>query len=110
VLRFPLGIRLASETFMNHDIVIKAGDFVEFISLGVTSGYIAGFIMRTQLPLTWVFCAGLASVVLEPWAHVSYGPLVFNHSLLATTALSGLVILAGRLIQLICNAWYYQHR
>ena len=68
---------------------------VEMLLLAIGSGIAAGLILRTELPLHWLLCAGLVGVVLEPTIHANFGPHLFHHSLLASTGTAAFVIVSS---------------
>jgi hypothetical protein len=92
---------------MLRDAVIVA----EILLVAIGSGIAAGLILRTDLPLHWLLCAGLVGVVLEPAIHVNFGPRLFHHSVLVSIGTAALVIILVRVANLILQTWHHQfHR
>jgi hypothetical protein len=83
---------------------------VEIILLAIGSGIAAELILRTELPLHWLLCAGLVGVVLEPTIHPNFGPHLFHYSLLASTGAAALVIVLVRVANVILQTWHCQFR
>jgi len=91
-------------------MLCQAVTVVEIFLLAFGSGIAAGLVLRTELPLQWLLCAGLVGVVLEPTVHANFGPLLFDHSLLASTGAAALVLVLIRVANVILQTWHYQFR
>jgi hypothetical protein len=78
--------------------------------LAVGSGVAAGLILRAQVPVRWLLCAGLVGVVVEPTLHTDFGPHLFHHSLLASVAAAAFVIIVARAATTILQSWHHQFR
>jgi hypothetical protein len=83
---------------------------VEIFLLAFGSGIAAGLVLRTELPLRWLLCAGLVGVVLEPTVHANFGPHLFHHSLLASTGAAALVLVFIKVANVILQTWHHQSR
>jgi uncharacterized protein YacL len=82
----------------------------EALLLAIASGLAAGLILRAQVSIGWLVCAGMVGVALEPELHTNLGPHLFNHSLLASIAVAALVIVIGRAASAIVQTWHHQFR
>ena len=91
-------------------MLLVAAPFFELFLLAVVSGVAAGLILRAQVPVGWLMCAGMAGVALEPALHTTLGPHLFNHSLIASIAVATLVIIVGRAANAILQTWHHQFR
>jgi uncharacterized membrane protein YeaQ/YmgE (transglycosylase-associated protein family) len=91
-------------------MLLETALLFEVLLLGIASGLAAGLILRAQVPVGWLMCAGMVGVALEPALHTDLGPHLFNHSLLASIAVAALVIIVGRAANAILQTWQYQFR
>jgi uncharacterized membrane-anchored protein YitT (DUF2179 family) len=82
----------------------------ETLLLAVLSGLAAGLILRAQVSIGWLVCAGMVGVALEPALHIDLGPHLFNHSVVALIAVAAFVIVIVRAANAIVQTWYYQFR
>jgi hypothetical protein len=82
----------------------------EVFLLAIGSGIAAGLILRAEVPILWLLCAGMVGVVLEPILHTDFGPHVFHHSLLASVAAAAFVIVVARAANAIRQTWHHQFR
>jgi uncharacterized membrane protein YeaQ/YmgE (transglycosylase-associated protein family) len=89
---------------------LESAPLFETFLLAVLSGLAAGLILRAQVSIGWLVCAGMVGVALEPALHTDLGPHLFNHSLLASIAVSAIVIVVVRAANAILQTWYYQFR
>ena len=91
-------------------MLLETALLFEVLLLAIFSGLAAGLILRTQVPVGWLMCAGMAGVALEPALHTDLGPHLFNHSLLASIAVAAFVIVIGRATNAIVQTWHHQFR
>jgi uncharacterized membrane protein YeaQ/YmgE (transglycosylase-associated protein family) len=82
----------------------------QVLLLAIASGLAAGLILRAQVPVGWLMCAGMVGVALEPALHTNLGPHLFNHSLLASIAVAVFAIIIGRAANAIVRTWHHQFR
>lgn len=82
----------------------------EVLLLAIASGLAAGLMLRAQVPVGWLICAGMAGVALEPALHINLGPHLFNHSLLVSIVVAAFVIIVGRAATSILQTWHHQFR
>ena len=91
-------------------MLLEALLLFEVFLLAIGSGVAAGLILRAEVPVRWLLCAGMVGVVLEPALHTNLGPHLFNHSLLASIAVAAFVIVVGRAANAIVQTWHHQFR
>ena len=91
-------------------MLLEALVLFQVFLLAIGSGVAAGLILRAEVPVRWLLCAGMVGVVLEPALHTNLGPHVFNHSLLASIAVAAFVIVVGRAANAIVQTWHHQFR
>ena len=91
-------------------MLLEALVLFEVFLLAIGSGVAAGLILRAEVPVRWLLCAGMAGVVLEPILHTDFGPHVFHHSLLASVAAAAFVIVVARAANAIFQTWHHQFR
>lgn len=75
-------------------------DALEFLIVGLASGGIASFLVRTDLPISWIAVAGVLGAATEPWVPLRWGPHLFDHCLLMCVAASVVAIYAFWLLRL----------
>ena len=92
------------------NMLLETALLFEALLLAILSGLAAGLILRAQVTVGWLMCAGMVGVALEPALHTDLGPHLFNHSLLASIAVAALVIVIGRAANAILQTWHYQFR
>ena len=76
-------------------------EVLEFLVVGLASGGIAGFFLKTDLSISWIATAGLVGVALEPWVPFAWGPTLFGHCLLISIAASMAAIFVFWLLRLL---------
>jgi uncharacterized membrane protein YeaQ/YmgE (transglycosylase-associated protein family) len=76
-------------------------DALGFLIVGLASGGIASFLVRTDLPLSWIAVAGVLGTAAEPWVPLRWGPELFDHCLLTSIAASVVAIYAFWLLRLV---------
>jgi len=59
-------------------MLLEALVLFEVFLLAIGSGVAAGLILRAEVPVRWLLCAGMVGVVLEPILHTDFGPHVFT--------------------------------
>jgi hypothetical protein len=91
-------------------MLLEALVLFEVFLLAIGSGVAAGLILRAEVPVRWLLCAGMVGVVLEPILHTDFGPHVFHHSLLASVAAAAFVIVVARAANAILQTWHHQFR
>ena len=89
-------------------MLLEAALLFEVLLLAIASGIAAGLILRASVPVGWLICAGMAGVAIEPALHTNLGPHLFNHSLLASIAVTAFVIVVGRAVNAIMQTWHHQ--
>jgi hypothetical protein len=89
---------------------LEATVLFQVFLLAVGSGVAAGLILRTEVPIRWLLCAGMVGVVVEPILHTDFGPRVFHHSLLTSVAAAAFVIIVARAAIAILQTWHHQFR
>jgi uncharacterized membrane protein YeaQ/YmgE (transglycosylase-associated protein family) len=89
-------------------MLLETAPLFEVFLLAIVSGVAAGLILRAQVPVGWLMCAGMAGVALEPALHTNLGPHLFNHSVVASIAVAAFVIIVGRAANAIVQTWHHQ--
>lgn len=89
-------------------MLLETAPLFEVFLLAIVSGVAAGLILRAQVPVGWLMCAGMAGVALEPALHTNLGPHLFNHSVVASIAVAAFVIVVGRAANAIVQTWHHQ--
>jgi len=79
-------------------------DALEFLIIGLASGGIASFLVRTDLPISWIAVAGVLGAAVEPWVPLRWGPYLFDHCLLTCIAGSVVAIYTFCLFRLMYRA------
>jgi hypothetical protein len=91
-------------------MLLETALLFQVLLLAIASGLAAGLILRAEVPVRWLICAGMVGVALEPALHTNLGPDLFNHSLFTSITVAAFAIVVGRAANAILQTWHHQFR